>query len=86
MKVAASSLSIGLQMNAPSDIGHGSIRSRGWAVGLTNAEERFGSGQEQEIAPRVALVLVCGYCRLSTGRGVAGAQERTDGQTVIARI
>jgi len=68
MKVAASSLSIGLQMNAPSSSRHGSIRSRGWAglraVGWTNAEERFGSGQEQEIASRVALVLACGYCSL----------------------
>ena len=47
MKVAASSLSIGLQMSAPSGIGHGSIRSRGWAVGWTNEEESFGSVRDR---------------------------------------
>jgi hypothetical protein len=76
MKVAASSLSIGLQMSAPSGIGHGSIRSRDWAVGWTNEKERFGSGQEQEIASREVLVLACGCCSPSIGRGAAGADGR----------
>jgi len=76
-------------MKAPCGIGHGSIRSRGWAVGWTNAEERFGSGQELGIASRVALVLACGYRNLSTGRGAAGALDchcaHLEGQEELGR-
>ena len=86
MKVAASSLSIGLQMNAPSGIGQGSIRSGAglWAVGCglgaggwTNTEERFGSvrfgvGTRDRIqsGARAGLWVLRS---VTTGRGAAAA-------------
>ena len=52
MKVAASSLSIELQMSAPSGIGHGSILSRDWAVGCgLDKQERFGWGRSRRLRP-----------------------------------
>jgi len=47
----------------------------GLGCGL-NEQERFVSGQEQEIASREVLVLACGCCSPSTGRGAAGAEGR----------